>query len=538
MATRRQLLRLGVALVTLSAVLLAACVETKEVIKEVPVEKVVYKEIPVERVVTQQVERAVRVEVPVERVVVKEVPVEKVVIQQIEKIVRVEVPVEKVVVKEVPVEKVVTKEAAEVVEKIADDEICETERVGTVERAVNREYPSVFGAWSHVLLNLPIPDEIWELEYVERMRAYHDLFWAGMGHGLQWSSTPNGMRVVGAWQIAEEQKNRLLAENPNFLHLVPIYFYGAHPELYPEDWPYWLRDESGNRVADEGWAEIFIDYTHPAAQDHFVQRVIAVAKCGVFDGIFLDWWTQEEDSNLEIAHLYHGNRISAEVSMLQRIREAVSDDFLIVVNSRVEKIPLSAPYVNGAFMEGHRRHTREYLTEVESTLLWNEMNFKYPQVNNYEAWSILDEPLNSPRNQQWMRVFTTLVITHSNGYVSYVIGSDSEFVHQHGDDIWEGHAAEHAAGNVHEHWQEKSWHSFWDAPLGQPIAGNESKGELYRDREGLFIREFTNGWAVYNRSGQAQQIELPVETTGVHSGVAGTRHTLPDLDGEIYIKGG
>ena len=75
--------------------------------------------------------------------------------------------------------------------------------------------------------------------------------------------------------------------------------------------------------------------------------------------------------------------------MLRRIREAVEDDFLSIVNSRIQKIPLSAPYVNGAFMEGHRRHTREYLIEVESTLLWAEENFRYPQINSLEAWSIL-----------------------------------------------------------------------------------------------------------------------------------------------------
>ncbi|MDE2903014.1 MAG: putative glycoside hydrolase [Chloroflexota bacterium] len=416
-------------------------------------------------------------------------------------------------------------------------DICEIARDGTVERIVSREFPSVFGVWNHVLLNLPIPEEESALEYVERIRAYHDLFGQGMGHGLKWSSTPNGMRVVGAWDFAEKQKNRILAENPSYLHIVPIYHYGAHPELYPEDWPYWLRDESGNRVADEGWGELLIDYTHPVAQDHFVQQAIAIAKCGIFDGIFMDWWTQEEDSNAEIAHLYHGNRINAEVTMLRRIREAVGDDYLIVVNSRIKKIPLSAPYVNGAFMEGHRRHTREYLIEVETTLLWNEENFRYPQVNNLEAWSILTEPLSSADNQRWMRVFTTLNLTHSNGYVSYVIGSDPAFVHQHGDDIWEGHLAEHAAGNVHEHWQQKSWQSFWDAPLGQVLGGNGTKGKLYRGREGLFIREFTSGWAVYNRSGSAQQIELPEESTGVYSGVTGTQHTLADLDGEIYIKG-
>ena len=46
------------------------------------------------------------------------------------------------------------------------------------------------------------------------------------------------------------------------------------------------------------------------------------------------------------------------------------------------------------------------------------------------------------------------------------------------------------------------------------------KVQLYVNRagetiDGLFIREFTNGWAVYNRSGKAQTVNLPMETTGI-----------------------
>ena len=77
------------------------------------VEKEVIKEVPVEKIV--EVEK--RVEVPVETVgekeVVKEVPVEKIVEKVVEVEKRVEVPVEKIVekevIKEVPVEKIVEK---------------------------------------------------------------------------------------------------------------------------------------------------------------------------------------------------------------------------------------------------------------------------------------------------------------------------------------------------------------------------------------------------------------------------------------------
>ena len=54
-----------------------------------------------------------------------------------------------------------------------------------------------------------------------------------------------------------------------------------------------------------------------------------------------------------------------------------------------------------------------------------------------------------------------------------------------------------------------------------------------------FIREFTNGWAVYNRSGKAQTITLPASATPVSdrgNNAASPTHLLPDLDGEIYLK--
>ena len=78
-----------------------------------------------------------------------------------------------------------------------------------------------------------------------------------------------------------------------------------------------------------------------------------------------------------------------------------------------------------------------------------------------------------------------------------------------------------------------------NADLGEPI---DEKAQLYKTPkgvfiEGLYIREFTNGWAVYNRSGKARKIQLPEKVSGIASGVGNKRwHTIPDLDGEIYLK--
>ena len=151
--------------------------------------------------------------------------------------------------------------------------------------------------------------------------------------------------------------------------------------------------------------------------------------------------------------------------------------------------------------------------KIEDTLHWAETHLRSPQINCLEGEGIGTEPPDSPNNLRWMRLFTTMSLTFSNGYVLYTDGS--RFV-----DLQAPH---------HGH----IWYDFWEADLGQPVG---EKGQRYENREGLFIREFTNGWAVYNRSGEAQSISLPQETTGVASGLRDTRHTIPDLDGEIYLK--
>ena len=170
-------------------------------------------------------------------------------------------------------------------------------------------------------------------------------------------------------------------------------------------------------------------------------------------------------------------------------------------------------------VQGEYGYSYRGLQEIEDTLLWAEKNLREPQINCLEAEGIGTQPPDSPDNQREMRMFTTLILTHSDGYVLYTTGRASV----PGND-------EFVPGKEH------IWYDFWDADLGRPIGGNETKGQTYNGIEGLFIREFTNGWAVYNRSGAAQPIKFSESTTGVSSSIKGYAHTLPDLDGEIYLK--
>ena len=200
---------------------------------------------------------------------------------------------------------------------------------------------------------------------------------------------------------------------------------------------------------------------------------------------------------------------TARLNIVRRIREAAGDEFLIICNGNRRIFPITGSYINGTFMETLRDndggYTYEGLTQIENTLTWAEENLRKPQINALEGWGITSELLDSPTNLRWMRVFTTMGLTHSDGYVLYTDG----FGHAH------------------------FWYDFWDADLGKPVG---EKRVQYQNRDGLFVREFTNGWAVYNRSGETQQIQLSEEVIGVESGEQDRLHDLPDLDGEIYLK--
>ena len=416
---------------------------------------------------------------------------------------------------------------------------CELPRPPVIPRIEAREYPSVFGSWSAVRNRPPILPRLPWLSADEPI-AYFDLYFCCPETlDLKFKNTNAGVHLIGDFQRAKERRDALLAFNPNAILLVPVVYYSV-PSVhrYPEDsvlQDLWLRDENGNRIVDS-WGNALLDFTLPETQKWAIDQAKAITSCGLFDGIFLNHWGEgrrlREYRTLEAEHVARDN-------ILQGIRAAVDDGFLIMVNANEDKIPRWAEYVNGTYRETiptleiplseitdvdkqYRTlgYSRESLPRIEEAIIWSENHLREPRINGLTGLGIEGEPPDSPRNKQWMRIFTTLSLTHSDGYVEYKFRLFSSSINPSG-----GEPVVH-------------WHPFWDAPLGKPIG---EKGQLYKNKEGvsiegLFIREFTNGWAVYNRSGKEQKIHLPKQTFGITSGILDTQHTISDLDGEIYLK--
>ena len=373
------------------------------------------------------------------------------------------------------------------------DQECDMPNRPILPRIGERTFPSVFGAFSRYTLNQP------HLSLTEQW-VQHDMTFRAPFFGIKLFDNGNYWEIRGHMDDSIAQRDALLVHNPNMLFLVSLRFFNAGCNDYPESWPYWKRDEHGNIVRGGRWCGI--DFTNPGFQDLLVSQAIAVSKCGLYDGIFLDWWNE----------LGPPDELQARETIIRRIRANTRSDLLILVNTNDRLIPHTAPFINGAFIESFfpHSHTGEELekrvTRGETVLSWAESNLKPPVINALAAGTYEVEPPDSPYNLRWMRVVTTLSLTHSDGYVYFHVGT---------------HEPPHY------------WYDFWDADLGQPVG---EKGQLYQGIDGLYIREFTNGWAVYNHSGEAQVITLPEEAQGVASGRRNTGHALPNLDGEMYLR--
>ena len=364
---------------------------------------------------------------------------------------------------------------------------------------LERNFPSTFSAFGGGIINQSHRSELEQL-------SQHDLYFCCLIFGGVFVDTKDGIVIVDSNMEDDiQQRDDFIARNPNMIFLAAFRWLFVDVNTYPADSPYWHRDVDG-KISTDDYNGALVDITHPDVQREIIRKAAAIDKCGLYDGVFFDFWGEYGHSPANV---------EAMLAIVKGIRAVTRDNFLIMGNSNETTAPKTGSYLNGLFMEsgvpGHWENASVGFTKLEETLSWGAVNLRLPHIIGLETQAQENEPLDSPTNLKWMRAATTLSLTFSDGYVLFMT------------DHWEG---------KHAHWH--YWYDFWDADLGRPIG---PKSTLYDDDiQGLYIREFTNGWAVYNHSGEAQVITLPEEVQGVASGLMNTEHALPNLDGEIYLR--
>jgi hypothetical protein len=350
-------------------------------------------------------------------------------------------------------------------------------------RIRGRTFPSVFQAWS--------PAEVGGDESRLQTMARHDLVFHGVGgFGLRWDAHPRGLATgiePASIERGRAMRRRLLDLNPHIVLLAEIRYRDAHTSFLPDDHSFWRRSD-GKRVA--GWAEggyFQMDFSNPDYRAHVARRARAAVATGVVDGVMLDWWRDDED----------------RLALARGVRQAVGPDALILVNANDRRVPESAAYVNGLFMECYRSKTAADWTRIAGTLCWAESHLREPRINCVETWYHA-----SRRDRHLMRATTSLVLTHSEGYALF---SDPNPL----------------PTPDHRH----DWYPFWEKGLGRPTGPGRSR------EDGVVLRTFTNGWAAYNpMGGRAATVAFPEPVTSRATGRRGRTHRLAAPDGDIYLR--
>ena len=123
------------------------------------------------------------------------------------------------------------------------DQSCEIPGEPVLPRIQDRDFPSVFAAWSwsSPVLNRPDlsqPDQI----------SLHDLY-VGARFGMNVRQTNQGVKVIGYLERAQQERDAFLALNPNMVFLISVHvrdaYHGDDPDDSPYS-PYWVRDRTAH----------------------------------------------------------------------------------------------------------------------------------------------------------------------------------------------------------------------------------------------------------------------------------------------------
>ena len=229
--------------------------------------------------------------------------------------------------------------------------VCDVPMKDVASRLEKRKFPAMVHVW-----NIRIEEE-YGLEH-PKVGLFFGPYWYKLDRTI-------GTDIIQFQESGEEfvmsRYEQFRAKNPDAIHLIGMIYKTAWHDSFPEDSPYWLRNENGERLrsrpSEPDDLSYYIDFTKPETIDFIVQQAVAVARCGLFDGVVFDWWTDYhailKDRSQGGRTPVHGIQVeqNARDEILRRIRAEVPEDFIIIGNGNRKKNMRTAWACNGSTME-------------------------------------------------------------------------------------------------------------------------------------------------------------------------------------------
>jgi|GEM_PF-1965944 len=354
--------------------------------------------------------------------------------------------------------------------------------VAAAARVNGRTFPSVVMAWERPGKRSADPmlraAELSRSDLIASGPYTFRLKWDGASDAVAESFTSDSL-VEGA-----RMRHGILALNPNAVLLLEIRIASYPDAALPADHPWWLRDAQGRRIQAwaPGWSKL--DMRSAALQDHAAAQCRAAVASRVVDGCLFGGLPDDQDG----------------LALIRKARAAAGEGALLMATAGKE-VPTVGPELNGLLLIQTREPTPEYLQSNAATLIWAQSHLREPRLAAY----VLQR---SVRDERLLRLATTLVLTHSNGYVLFAEPPGPP------RDGWSG-----------------DWPSFWNKTLGRPLAPSQPRPD------GTVTREFERGTVVYNAlGGGAVRLTFAEPRTSAASGGRAKRFVLAAGDGDLYLK--
>lgn len=389
------------------------------------------------------------------------------------------------------------------------------------DRIADRDFPSIFAPWNFGPNAQAKASDPANASSAKETRiatiAHHDLYWN------EWASL--GLKVPDdqpyvilspqftpeSIEVALKNRASMRALNPHLLLLANVHYFsvnGASKWAPPQ---YWIGGNKNNEYKSQK-----LDFTNPEFQDKIAAFAAALVKSGVFDGIMLDLWNAQWDDKQNA-----GNELAARLPLIQKMRAAVGEKGLIIVNvnGRLPMPLTTAPYINGLYMEGLGGNFFPDWRTAAANMSWAQTHLHQPVITALEGWYQCGDCQGDPNAIQQqgradlalMRNITTLSLVFSNGYVLF---SDPNPLP--------------TPDHLHE------WYPFWDKSLGKAVGPLATLNRP--DLSGAYTRQFEKGEAVFNPSNRPVDVNFQEVRRSAATNATGRSFTVAAGDGDLFLK--
>jgi len=333
--------------------------------------------------------------------------------------------------------------------------------------------------------------------------ARHDLILTGTWWlGLEPDRKPVGLADGFTEESVEAARRRvgeLRSINPDVIVLCEICFYEYHDEWLPAAHPWWLRID-GRR--EQFWPGTHrMDWYNLEYRSHIVAKTKALKESGV-DGVFYDNLRDEREP---------------WIAFLKAVREAVGDDFLILVNAGYQCSGLDwvAPYLNGIMYESGWSHRRTEWDECVRSMRRVEELLRPPHISVIERFEEIRDragwpgdpqrgkaPKRDPAARRWTMCYALII-----GDYYYAFSDNTSHHHD--------------------------WYPEYDVKIGSPVAPGE------RISSHVWQRRYEKALVVVNLPGAAgpHTIKLRRPARDTLTGQTGTGFLVPPGEGLILTTG-